>query len=93
MYLGICSIAHDYTSIKKKRVVFQHDFVGKNVIDLNSIYIGEIDRSLLTTELSFIGYKGFGNFSRIFQILIFSPLFKEQIPPKIKHVLKEKYWV
>ena len=71
IYLGICSIAHDCTSIDKERVVFQHDFVGKNIIDLNNIYIDEIDRSLLTTELSFIGYKGFGNFLRIFQILIF----------------------
>ena len=52
IYLGICSIAHDCTSIEKKRVVFQHDFVGKNIIDLNNIYIDEIDRSLLTTELS-----------------------------------------
>ena len=71
IYLGICSIAHDCTSIEEKRVVFQHDFVGKNIIDLNNIYIDEIDRSLLTTELSFIGYKGFGNFLRIFQIVIF----------------------
>ena len=34
IYLGICSIAHDCTSTEKKRVVFQHDFVGKNIIDL-----------------------------------------------------------
>ena len=77
--------------LRKRESSFNMILLEKNIIDLNNIYIDEIDRSLLTTELSFIGYKGFGNFSRIFQILIFSPLFKEQIPPKIKHVLKEKY--
>ena len=89
MYLGICSITHDCTSIEKKRVVFQHDFVGKNIIDLNNIYIDEIDRSLLTTELSFIGYKGFGNFLRIFQILIFFHFLSKKWLLKVNTSLKE----
>ena len=89
IYLGICSIAHDCTSIEKKRVVFQHDFVGKNIIDLNNIYIDEIDRSLLTTELSFIGYKGFGNFLRIFQILIFFHFLSKKWLLKVNTSLKE----
>ena len=63
--LGICSIAHDYTSIEKKRVVFQFDF-------------DEIDRSLLRTELSFLG---FWKFCTDFSNCDFIPLFKQKMPP------------
>ena len=86
IYLAICSIVHDFTSIKKKRIVFQHDFVGKNIIDLNYIYIyiDEIDRSLLTTKLSFIGYKGFGSFFYgFFQILISFHFSSKKSPLKV----------
>ena len=38
----------------------------KNIIDLNNIYEVEIERSLVTTNVSVIGYKGFGNFLLIF---------------------------
>ena len=86
IYLAISSIVHDFTSIKEKRIVFQHDFVGKKIIDLNYIYIyiDEIDRSLLTTKLSFIGYKGFGNFFYgFFQILISFHFSSKKIPLKV----------
>ena len=38
--------------LRKRESSFNMILLEKNIIDLNNIYIDEIDRSLLTTELS-----------------------------------------
>ena len=46
-------------------------FLDKNIIDPDEVYMTDINRLPLTAALSFIGFRVFGNFLPIFQILHF----------------------
>jgi len=58
-------------SIRKKEPSLNILSLDKNIIDPDEKNMTEIHRLLLTAGLSFIGFKVFGNFLPIFQILHF----------------------
>ena len=58
-------------------------FLDKNNIDSDEIYMTDIYTLPLTTELSFIGYEGFGNFLPIFQNLHIFGFHSKKCPLKV----------
>ena len=58
-------------------------FLDKNIIDPDEICMANIYRLPLTAGLSFIGFKGFGNFLPIFQILHFFGFDSKTCPLKM----------
>ena len=70
-------------SIKEKEPTLNILFLDKNIIDPNEIYMTDIYRLPLTTGLSVIGYKVFGKFLPIFQILHFFGFHSKKCPLKM----------
>ena len=66
-------------------------FLDKNITDSDEIYIANIYRLPLTTELSFIGHKGFGNFLPIFQIVLFFGFHSKKCPLKLDASQNKNY--
>ena len=58
-------------------------FLDKNIIDPDELYMTDIYRLPLIFALSLIGFKVFGNFLPIFQILHFFGFHNKKCPLKI----------
>jgi len=56
-------------------------FLDKNIINPDKINITDIYRLPSTAGLSFIGFKGFGNFFTDFSNFAFFRLSQQKIPP------------
>ena len=58
-------------------------FLNKNIVDPSKINFAEICKLPLSTGLSVIGYRGFGNFLQIFQNLLFFGFHSKKYPLKV----------
>ena len=70
-------------SIRKKEPSLNILFLDKNIIDPDEINMTDIYRLSLTAGLSCIGFKVFGNFLPIFQILHFFGFHSKKCPLKM----------
>ena len=69
-------------------------FLDKNIIDPDELYMTDIYSVPLTAALSFIGFKVFGNFLPIFQILQSFGFHNKKCPLKINASQNEifEFW-